>query len=257
MSIDLSIVCFVEGERERSNKLSQLYGWPVVGEDSGSPCLFYDQGVLKIKWAGCKNLKDAFFIDFLSKKNIHLKKTLHQNPQLISKAMGKKLGVTQVLDMTAGSGQDAYLLWLLGFKVTAIEASPIVFALLQDGLCRLRESLAGPVEHEALDNGFKLVHMDSTKYLTTTTHKFDAIYIDPMFSKKPKSALSPKPMQVFQSILPEPLSSDRDNMIKLARHKAKRVVVKGPLFEELSDEAPTHVYKGKSIRYDMYATVVS
>lgn len=63
--------------------------------------------------------------------------------QLLAKAVGiKGKDVPTVLDATAGLGKDAFILAALGCRVHMLERSPIVGALLQDGLAHLKRMLA-------------------------------------------------------------------------------------------------------------------
>ena len=50
-------------------------------------------------------------------------------------AIGRK--AKSVVDATGGLGNDAILLARMGFKVLMIERSPVMSALLEDGLFRL------------------------------------------------------------------------------------------------------------------------
>ena len=54
--------------------------------------------------------------------------------QSIAKAVGLVGAMPTVVDATAGLRRDAFVLASLGCKVTLIERSPVVAALLQDGL---------------------------------------------------------------------------------------------------------------------------
>lgn len=68
--------------------------------------------------------------------------------EAIAKAVGcKGQHVPHVIDATAGLGRDAFVLASLGCKVDLIERSPVVAALLNDGLIRAK---AQPVLAELL-----------------------------------------------------------------------------------------------------------
>ena len=76
-------------------------------------------------------------MDFVEGAVAHRRKFGGGRGQSIAKAVGLKSGaMPTVVDATAGLGRDAFVLASLGCKVTLIERSPVVAALLQDGLAR-------------------------------------------------------------------------------------------------------------------------
>ena len=79
----------------------------------------------------------AVYVDFVEGAVAHRRKFGGGRGQSIAKAVGLKSGaMPTVVDATAGLGRDAFVLASLGCKVTLIERSPVVAALLQDGLTR-------------------------------------------------------------------------------------------------------------------------
>ena len=77
------------------------------------------------------------YVDFVEGAVAHRRKFGGGRGQSIAKAVGLKSGaMPTVVDATAGLGRDAFVLASLGCKVTLIERSPVVGALLQDGLAR-------------------------------------------------------------------------------------------------------------------------
>jgi 16S rRNA (guanine1516-N2)-methyltransferase len=82
--------------------------------------------------------------------------------------------------------------------------------------------------------------------------KPDAIYLDPMFPHKKKSALVKKEMRLFQHLLGPDDDADRllEPAIQLAQ---KRVVVKRPDYAPfLADKKPSMQIKSKKHRFDVY-----
>ena len=79
----------------------------------------------------------AVYVDFVEGAVAHRRKFGGGRGQSIAKAVGLKSGaMPTVVDATAGLGRDAFVLASLGCKVTLNERSPVVGALLQDGLTR-------------------------------------------------------------------------------------------------------------------------
>jgi 16S rRNA (guanine1516-N2)-methyltransferase len=163
---------------------------------------------------------------------------------LLAKAVGVKKGVMPtVLDATAGLGRDAYTLAALGCEVTAAERSGVVAALLADAIDRSAGDPA--VQRIALHVG------DAREIMET--QQFEVVYLDPMFPERRKSAQVKKEMQYMQALLGK---EDGAELFEPALQCAtRRVVVKRPIHAPRIAEtpAPTHVLKGKSVRFDVYA----
>lgn len=176
--------------------------------------------------------------------------------QMIAKAVGIKAGCyPQVLDATAGLGKDSFVLASLGCRVTMLERSPVVQALLGDGLTRAfhiaREQDA---ELLALLQRMTLLTQDSRDYLTALAASAfpDVIYLDPMFPERQKSADVKKEMAAFHSIVGK--DDDADSLLLLALSRVNyRVVVKRPRKAPfLNNQSPSYQLEGKSSRYDIY-----
>lgn len=155
-----------------------------------------------------------------------------------------------VFDATAGFGQDSLMALSMGCKVTAAERSPVVFALLQNGIERAREE-------EVLKAAFQRLSLkcgESSEILKSMTgaQAPDVVFIDPMFDKPKKSAKSPKEMQLLQELVPAGSSMEEEQLLNLALSVARsRVVVKRPL-KTRALKGTSHSFKGQSIRYDVY-----
>ncbi|KHA56975.1 16S rRNA methyltransferase [Aeromonas hydrophila] len=192
----------------------------------------------------------AVYVDFVEGAVAHRRKFGGGRGQSIAKAVGLKAGaMPNVVDATAGLGRDAFVLASLGCKVTMIERSPVVAALLQDGLVRAAlDPEIGPWVRERM----QLLHGPAVETLLGLTERPDVIYLDPMFPHKQKSALVKKEMRVFQSLVGPDL--DADALLPAALAMAdKRVVVKRPDYAGwLNEHKPSMAIETKSNRFDVY-----
>lgn len=168
---------------------------------------------------------------------------------MIAKAVGVKSGVRpSVLDATAGLGKDSFVLATLGCKLSMIERSPIIHALLEDGLMRAQAD----EEVSEVCSRMTLYHGNAIE-LMGTIERPQVVYVDPMFPHTEKSALVKKEMRIFRDVV----GDDQDSALLLEAAldtATSRVVVKrarkAPLIE---GRAPSYQLEGKSSRYDIYA----
>lgn len=194
------------------------------------------------------------FVDFVHGKNGYRLAQNCTSKQPIARAVGIKPGFRPtILDGTAGLGADAFVLASLACRVTMCERSPIIGALLEDGLRRAagEEKTAGIVER--LD----LVQEDTREYLENTTETFHTIFLDPMYPHRNQSSLNKQTLRVIRSLV----GGDPDSaaLLEIARERAEnRVVVKRPRKAPLLSEVrPSHVILMKNSRFDIYLTFKS
>jgi 16S rRNA (guanine1516-N2)-methyltransferase len=149
-----------------------------------------------------------------------------------------------VIDATAGFGEDAWLLASLGCRVMAVERSPIVAALLRDGLRRAADVYPQIAERLELRVG-------DGRTVVQTVSDADVIYLDPMFPVGRKT-VERKAMRVLRLLV----GADEDAvaLFRAARASdARRVVVKRPLrAAALDGQPPTVTHQGRAMRYDVY-----
>lgn len=217
--------------------------------------LWLDEKGLALQQTGRK-APGPVMVEFTEGAVDHRRKFGGGKGQMIAKAVGIKAGVyPSVLDATAGLGKDAFVLASLGCHLQLIERSPIVFALLQDGIVRA-QMFAASEDRELLDtiNRMQLLPQDSLTYLESlSAEQFpDVIYLDPMFPERHKSADVKKEMRAFHTIVGA--DEDADSLLPLAlAHVKYRVVVKRPRKAPfLNNQAPSFQLEGKSSRYDIY-----
>ncbi|OQW95134.1 MAG: hypothetical protein BWK79_03495 [Beggiatoa sp. IS2] len=176
--------------------------------------------------------------------------------QPLGRAIGLKHGVTPtVVDATAGLGRDAFVLACLGCQVRMVERSPVIAALLHDGLRRAQQDdTVGSLVRERL----QLIHTDAQSWLAQLpeTHYPDVIYLDPMYpDRAAKSALVKKEMRLFRQVVGD--DGDAADLLEVALKRARqRVVVKRPRSAPtLNDTIPTMSIYSKNTRFDVYKRI--
>jgi len=186
-------------------------------------------------------------VDFLSPASQWRSRGAGRRNHLLARAVGRKAPLPEVLDATAGLGRDAFLLARLGYRVTAIERSPMIHAMLADGLDRL---LASPQGLEMVQDRLQVVHADCREVLEQRPPP-GVVYLDPMFPERPKSARVKKEMQMFQRLLGH--EQDGPDLLAAARRRAtNRVVVKRPVWADPLADDPDHTIAGSKVRWDVY-----
>jgi 16S rRNA (guanine1516-N2)-methyltransferase len=187
-------------------------------------------------------------VDFASPASLYRKQHGGGRKEPIVKAIGLKGNESwHVVDATPGLGRDAFVMAGVGCKVTMIERSPIVAALLEDGIRRLA------IHFPELAERISLQHGNSAEVMQYFEgESVNAIYLDPMFPHKKKSALVKKEMRLFQQLLGHDPDADAllPPALKLATH---RVVVKRPNSADvLAGEKPSMAIESKKHRFDVY-----
>lgn len=217
--------------------------------------LFYRQGYLYLSQSQ-DPLISAVCVDFEAEKLSYRQRNSVQ-PEALLKAAGiKQLSACRVLDATAGLGLDAYIFAAAGCLVTMVERSPVVHALLADGLRRGSESADQRVSQTVAR--MTLLQGDSREFcIQMSDFKPDVVYLDPMFPQRKKSARVKKQMFIMQQLLhgDPPADGLLANALAIAR---RRVVVKRPLHADfLEGRKPAFQQLGKSNRFDVYLVSTS
>ena len=232
------------------NSIGDKWGFPVVSHSEKPAEGFYLQiqnGVLGLADASEKKVLPVE-VDFASPASLYRKQHGGGRKEPIVKAIGLKGNEGwHVVDATPGLGRDAFVLVSVGCKVTMIERSPIVAALLEDGIRRLVLSFPELAAKMSLQHGNSAEVM---QYFTG--ENVNAIYLDPMFPHKKKSALVKKEMRLFQQLLGHDPDADAllPPALELATH---RVVVKRPNSADvLAGEKPSMAIESKKHRFDVY-----
>lgn len=198
-----------------------------------------------------KNAPGPVQAEFVGGSSGHRRRFGGGRGQALARAVGVKGPfLPSIIDATAGLGKDAFVLACLGCRVTLLERSPIIAALLQNGMQR---ALADAEVAQIVGNQMQLFNTDARTYLSSSNPpRADVIYLDPMFPERSKSALVKKEMRLFKAIVGD--DSDASELLALALTRAhRRVVVKRPrLAPPLQGPGAAYSLQGKSIRYDIY-----
>ncbi|MCF8055672.1 MAG: class I SAM-dependent methyltransferase [Desulfocapsa sp.] len=250
----LSAVTWISGGLALHNKaglLAEELQLPLMGQSESTGfdiLLCYTEDGLQLQIKG--NPNGAIHVDFLSDSLTYRRNHGGGIKQALARAVGIKSGIRpSILDATAGLGKDSFLLASLGCEVTMIERSPLLAALLEDGLKRAEKD---PELQRAVISRLTLLQGDAAQIIPRLKNRPDAIYLDPMYPHKRKSALNKQEMRIIRKLVGD--DSDAGQILTLAlRHTKKRVVVKRPKGAPLlNDISPTHVITMKNSRYDVY-----
>jgi 16S rRNA (guanine1516-N2)-methyltransferase len=195
------------------------------------------------------------FVDFLGGGTAYRHARNCTIKQPLARAVGIRSGFRpDIFDATAGLGGDGFVLACLGCQVLLNERSPIVAALLEDGL---RLAATDPRTAEITETRIRLVTGDSRENLKGLDHPPYTVYLDPMYPHSPKSALNKKAMRMIRDIVGD--DTDGSELLETAlAHAGNRVVVKRPKGAELlGGKTPSHQILMKNSRYDVYLILQS
>ncbi len=190
--------------------------------------------------------KISAFCDFTSL--IPRLKINNLNAEHIVKAAKLKEGLNSVcVDMTAGLGEDSFLLAASGFNVYMFESNKTIFSLLKDGLDRAKDN-------ELLKNvacKITAINENSIEGISKIPSDIDVVYLDPMFPERQKSSLIKKKFQLLQQ-LERPCNNGEELLEAALSVNPKKVVIKRPLKADfLGGKKASYQINGKTIRYDI------
>lgn len=225
----------------KARELADFLQIPVNPADLGSDAFRLMLSAEGLHLADSQNR--VLSIDFVKDHLNYQRRGLRGKSELLAKALGYSKGARRVLDLTAGLGIDAVFMTQLGFKVTSIERSKILYVMLKEALARAPQ----------LQESLEFVWADSYDYLKNpqSSREVDAIFFDPMYPHKKKSALPKQEMVVFRELVGD--DTDAAQVLEEAlKWPVRRVVVKRPLGAEALLPGVRHAFEGKVVRYDVY-----
>jgi 16S rRNA (guanine1516-N2)-methyltransferase len=252
----LAVACSDRVDPSPPKYLAEKLGLPFLGAldprqvDHIDVLLYTDESGLALQQTG-KDAPGPVRAEFGSGKAGYRLEHGGGRGQLIARAVGmqKTRRPLHIVDATAGLGLDAFVLAGLGCEMTLLERSPVIHALLADGLARARlNPVTAPVVERML-----LINADARQWLEQARPEVaDVIYLDPMFPHRDKAALVKKEMRVFRELVGD--DDDAPGLLAAAQAKAiYRVVVKRPRKAPVAGAAePATRLEGKTSRYDIY-----
>ncbi|MGN7614170.1 class I SAM-dependent methyltransferase [Magnetococcales bacterium HHB-1] len=252
---DWSVAATEEGLKGEGERVAKQLGIPwmgVVATSSEQFRLLYTPEGWMVTPPMSYGMK-PFVVDFCSQAFKRRYHALHHDKKTLYRALvGKREQHPHILDATAGLGRDGFLLAASGASVTMLERSPMTAWLLADGLKRAAKD---PLYRSWLPERLQLFGGDATDLLVRPewVKKFSAVYLDPMFPERKKSAHVQKAMRFLKMASGE--DQDRLSLLRLACDSViPRVVIKRPLHDHTMDlrHQPTYQWKGKSTRFDVY-----
>lgn len=230
-------------EREHDETFARRLGLAAVHAAEHGPrfLLAHCDGHLEIRWNASAG-PNPLHLDFTSGSFGDRSRSRRQP---LARAVGLAAGALSVLDATAGLGRDAFTLASLRCAVTAVERSPVLAALLADGVRRggFGEDRLAVVCADARDVMLGLGEDERP----------DVIVLDPMLPHSDSSAKVKKETQLLRELIGPATESDVVELLELARRTAgRRTVVKRPLrAKPLAPDCDAQV-AGNRVRWDVY-----
>ncbi len=261
----IAVVCGVSDARVRASarSLADELGLPMLDQPAAAAVAFE---LLLVAGAQRLELREAFsktsatgptpatgpiYVDFVGGRLGHRARSIGHQRQLIARAIGSCEGPITVVDATAGLSRDAFVLACLGCTVLAVERSPVLGALVRDGLTR-----AGQRHDERLDailRRMTLVVADSREVLAKMRGSSapDIVYLDPIYPRRTKSALAKKESRICRRLVGD--DPDAGELLAIASSVARRrvVVKRHPQAPPLAP-CPTWQVIGTRVRFDVY-----
>ncbi|HIJ84214.1 MAG TPA: class I SAM-dependent methyltransferase [Magnetococcales bacterium] len=241
---------------EKASLWSKRLGLPIVDhiDHTPLPLLVIHQGRLELRLGNAR--QKGVYCEFSIAKAQNIQRQ-EGKKSLLARAIGLgKIPSPNVLDATAGLGQDSFLLAFHGCRVQLFERSPIVAALLEDGMQR---ALTHPQTQTIVQQRMQLHMADADAFMQHPPNgpRTDCVYLDPMFTKSNHSALAKKEMQMLRLLVGQ--DEDAPRLLQTAiAYGRQRIVVKRPLkAPPLEGPAPHFSIQGTTIRYDVYLPEVA
>lgn len=241
------------GTSEAAKRLARRLGLP-LGPPEGLHAdymLVLTPERLELRTTGGR-ARGPVYVDFTAGRQRHRRLYGGGRRQLLARAVGLRPGYQpRVVDATAGLGRDAFVLASLGCSVILVERSPVVGALLADGL---RRAALDPEIGAWVRQRMSWIEGDSLDYLRGLAGRArpEVVYLDPMYPDRKKSALVKKELRVLRDLIGA--QEDAGTLLEVACATAtRRVVVKRPKSAPpLSGPSPSTTVSSVNTRYDIY-----
>jgi len=241
-------IAWDEGLEAEARTLAAQLELPLAGQREAGLLLVVTRERLELREVAA-NAAGPVSADFVAGRADYRRRHGGGRGQLLARAVGLKGGAfPTVVDATAGLGRDAFVLAALGARVTLLERSAVVGALLADALRRARAD----AEVAAIAARMTLHTGDAILYLESLSVRPEVIYLDPMYPHTNKRALQKKEMRFFRQLVGS--DDDAPRLLDAARRAALgRVVVKRPASAPfLAGAKPDAKLESKNTRFDLY-----
>ncbi len=223
--------------RDRGLYYSEKYSIPIIKNNSKAPYLMLG-GTTKICYK-TNSLENSF-----NKGKFKTRISNFQSESLIKKAIGFSENTQQtILDITGGLGHDAFIMALLGEKVTLVEKNIGLCILIEEAL----KNLPSEAYFSKAKSNITVINSDSRE-LVQKANQFDVIFVDPMFNSQKKLKRT-KQMEFLDMYLEE----YDDPSVDFYETEFRRMVLKKELrsLSGIKDD-PAISFKGTSIKFDVY-----
>ena len=232
-----------------AHSLAQELDLPLAASiQSNEFILELDNNSLRLHWI--KYPKSNFTIAFNTGMLANLRKPNAATPLLIKALALKKYPNANVLDLTAGWGEDGVSFALYNARVIMLERNPTIAKMLQYSIADAKQNLDWFANLEV-----NCIANDAVSYLQNigANAKPDIIYYDPMYEDASNKAAVKKEMQLLRAFIGSNTGTcEVEAIVALARKKAnKRVVLKRHRLATKID-VPDFSLTGKSTRFDVY-----
>lgn len=240
--------------RDAACRLARELGLPLTDDPAGggfSWLLRPTARGLELQQTAAKS-PGPVYVDFVSGRLAYRRRFGGGRRQPLARAVGLKGGVNpDLVDATAGLGRDAFVLAGLGCRVRMVERSPIIAALLQDGLERAAlDPEIGPLIKARLS----LSRADGRVFLAALAEdeRPEVVYLDPMYPERTKTAWVKKELRALRQLVGD--NQDAPELLAAALAAARRrVVVKRPRrAPPLPGPPPSFPVEGENTRFDVY-----
>lgn len=249
-SLPVVIACDSPDQLGAAHRLADRLGLPLLASslDGATTVLVVGAQRLEVRHP---ELGSPLYVDFVKGAMGYRRRRGEGRKQPLARAVGLKgRDRPGVLDATAGLGRDAFVLASLGCQVRLVEQSPIVGALLEDGLERARQTL----ETAPVAARMSLIQANAIEWMAKLDPQDlpEVIYLDPMYPERTKSALVKKEMRLLRALVGK--DENAPLLLEAAlQYARRRVVVKRPrLASPVTGPKPDFTIASKNTRFDVY-----
>ena len=147
----IQIAVLDDRDQARSRQLADALDLPLVDAEAvaaksvaADMLLGFAGSRLEVRWLRPPRRRPVW-VDFLGAEMARRRRG-GRGAHPLARAMGRKQPLPTIVDATAGLGRDAFVLAGLGYEVVAVERSPILHALLRNGLERAMQETGAAMQ---------------------------------------------------------------------------------------------------------------